>query len=107
APRSNDAWPQPGGEANNAPGNLALNGAAHQMWTASAGEGSSKTGRVTASPIVYDGRIYTLDAASNLSAFSLSGSKAFSISTKPEGEIGQGGYGGGLAAENGRLYVAN
>jgi outer membrane protein assembly factor BamB len=104
---ANEAWPQPGGEANNVPGNLALDGALHQMWTASAGEGSSKTGRVTASPIVYGGRIYALDAAANVTAFSLSGSKVFSVSTKPEGDIGQGGYGGGLAAENGRLYVAN
>lgn len=104
---TNDAWPQPGGEPNNVTGNLALAGALHQMWSASAGEGSSKTGRVTASPIVYGGRIYALDAAANLSAFSLSGSKAFSVSTRPEGEVGLGGYGGGLAAENGRLYVAN
>jgi outer membrane protein assembly factor BamB len=105
--RANDAWPQPGGEPNNVTGNLALSGAQHQLWSVSAGEGTSKTGRVTASPIVFGGRIYTLDAAANLSAFSLSGSKEWSISTKPEGEVGMGGYGGGLAAENGRLYVAN
>jgi len=106
-PRPNDAWSQPGGEANNAPGNVALSGALHQMWSASAGEGSSKTGRVTASPIVFDGKIYALDAAANLSAFSLSGGRIFSISTRPEGQKGRGGYGGGIAAENGRLYVAN
>ena len=107
SPRANDSWSQPGGEPGNAPGNLALNGPLRQAWSASAGEGSSKTGRVTASPIVYDGRIYTLDAAANVAAFSLSGSKVFSISTKPETTVGLGGYGGGLAAENGRLYVAN
>jgi outer membrane protein assembly factor BamB len=105
--RVNDTWSQPGGDPNNAPGNLALNGPLHQAWSASAGQGSSKTGRVTASPIVFDGRIYTLDAAANVSAFSLSGSSVFSISTKPETTVGLGGYGGGLAAENGRLYVAN
>jgi outer membrane protein assembly factor BamB len=42
-----------------------------------------------------------------VTAFALSGSKIFSISTNPDGEVGLGGYGGGLAAENGRLYVAN
>jgi outer membrane protein assembly factor BamB len=107
SPRTNDAWAQPGGEPGNAPGNLTLNGALHQTWSASAGQGSSKTGRVTASPIIFDGRIYTLDAAANVAAFSLSGSKVFSISTKPDTTVGLGGYGGGLAAENGRLYVAN
>jgi len=105
--RNNDAWPQPGGEPNNVQGNLALAGALHKMWSVSAGEGSSKTGRVTASPIIYGGRVYTLDAAANVSAFNLSGSKVFSVSTKPEGEVGLGGYGGGLAAENGRVYIAN
>ena len=83
---ANDAWPQPGGEPNNVTGNLALDGALRQMWAADAGEGSSKTGRVTASPIVFGGRIYALDAAANVTAFSLSGSKVFSVSTKPEGE---------------------
>jgi outer membrane protein assembly factor BamB len=105
--RTNDAWSQPGGDPNNAPGNLALNGPLHQAWSASAGQGSSKTGRVTASPIVFDGRIYTLDAAANVAAFTLSGSSVFSISTKPETTVGLGGYGGGIAAENGRLYIAN
>ncbi len=107
APRTNDAWSQPGGDANNAPGNLALNGPLHQLWSASAGQGSSKTGRVTASPIVFDGKIYTLDAAATVSAFTLSGSSVLSVSTKPDTTVGLGGYGGGLAAENGRLYVAN
>ena len=54
---ANDAWPQPGGEPNNVTGNLALDGGLRQMWAADAGEGSSKTGRVTASPIVFGGRI--------------------------------------------------
>jgi len=107
SPRANDTWSQPGGEPGNAPGNLALNGPLHQTWSASAGQGTSKTGRVTASPIIFDGRIYTLDAAANVAAFSLSGSSVFTISTKPETTVGLGGYGGGLAAENGRLYVAN
>lgn len=105
--RANDSWPQPGGEASNAPGHLALNGAVRQAWSQSAGEGSSKTGRVMASPIVVDGKVYTLDAEGKVTAFSLSGGKVFQISTTPENESGGGGHGGGLAADNGRLYVAN
>ena len=104
---ANDSWPQPGGNANNAPGHLALSGGMHQSWSQSAGEGSSKTGRVMASPIVYDGKVYTLDAEGKVTAFSLGGGKVFQISTAPENETGGGGHGGGLAAENGRLYMAN
>jgi outer membrane protein assembly factor BamB len=105
--RSNDSWAQPGGDANNAPGHLALNGAVRQVWSGDAGEGSSKTARIMASPIVFDGRVYTLDASGKVTAFAMSGGKVFQVSTVPENETGAGGHGGGLAAENGRLYVAN
>ncbi|MEQ1651832.1 MAG: PQQ-binding-like beta-propeller repeat protein [Hyphomicrobium sp.] len=105
--RSNDSWAQPGGDANNAPGHLALNGTVRQVWTGDAGEGSSKTGRIMASPIVFDGRVYTLDAAGTVTGFALSGGKSFQVSTVPENENAAGGHGGGLAAENGRLYIAN
>lgn len=105
--KTNEAWSQPGGEVSNAPGHLALNGAPHEVWSAGAGEGSSKNGRVLASPIVYDGRVYTLDAQGTVSAFNLSGGKVFGVSTLPEKQNPNGGHGGGLAADNGRLYAAN
>jgi len=121
--RANDDWAQPGGEPNNAPGHLAFNGAAKEVWSADIGEGSSSSGRITASPIVYGGYIYTLDAAGNLSAFAVTGGSAkWRVSLKPERENAQtsiwsmsltglvasdgGGYGGGLAADSGRLYAA-
>ncbi|MGE0054909.1 MAG: PQQ-binding-like beta-propeller repeat protein [Hyphomicrobium sp.] len=105
--RSNDSWPQSGGEPNNVPGHLTLNGSVRQVWSQNAGEGSSKEGRVMASPIVYDGKVYTLDSEANVSAFSMAGGKVFSVSTRPENETGGGGHGGGLAAENGRIFIAN
>lgn len=42
AEHENDAWAQPGGEATNAPGHLALGAAVHQSWSADAGSGSGK-----------------------------------------------------------------
>jgi outer membrane protein assembly factor BamB len=119
APRLNQDWAQPGGEPNNAPGNLAFNGAAQEAWSVDAGTGSNSAGRVTASPIVYADRIFVLDAESNLAAFSTSGGSAlWSVALKPERENASagwfslggggsgGGYGGGLAVDNGRLYAA-
>jgi outer membrane protein assembly factor BamB len=119
APRANQDWAQPGGAPNNAPGNLAFNGAAQEAWSVDAGTGSGSAGRVTASPIVYADRVYVLDAQSNLSAFSTSGGSAlWSVALKPERENASagwfslggggsgGGYGGGLAVDNGRLYAA-
>jgi outer membrane protein assembly factor BamB len=121
-PRSNDTWTQPGGEPNNVPGHLAFAGSRQTAWSASAGTGSSKTGRVTASPIVYDGKVYTLDADGTVSAFSTSGGSAIwrtqlkpTVSDKPTpsfssqilslgGSDAGGGYGGGIAVDGGRLY---
>lgn len=118
--QANDAWAQPGGDPNNAPGHLAFDGAAGVVWSADAGTGSSSTGRITASPIVYGGYVYALDAEGAVSAISTSGgSVAWRISLKPEREnasggwfslgssSSEGGYGGGLAVDNGRLYAAS
>ncbi|MDO9382424.1 MAG: PQQ-binding-like beta-propeller repeat protein [Hyphomicrobiaceae bacterium] len=126
APRSNDTWTQPGGDANNAPGHLAYGGGRQTAWSASAGTGSSKLGRVTASPIVYDGKVFTLDADGTVSAFSTSGGSAIwrtQLKPTPTGEKaspsfssqilslgasdGGGGYGGGIAIDGGRIYGAS
>jgi len=126
-PRLNEAWAQPGGEANGSPGHLQLSGSnLKQAWSASAGRGKSKVGRVTAPPIVYGDRVYTLDSDGNVAAFSLSGgSAAWKVSLAPTtdktgpgfsaitenilnltAEDG-GGYGGGIAADGGRIFAAS
>jgi outer membrane protein assembly factor BamB len=106
APRQNDEWSQPGGVASNAPGHLMLGGAVKSVWSADAGTGSSFYGKLTASPIVYDGKVFTLDAAGKVSAFSASGGSAvWQVSTTPPNEKDQEGFGGGLAAADGRVYA--
>lgn len=121
AQRANESWAQPGGEPNNAPGHLALGGSPKQSWSADAGAGSSKSGRLTASPVVYGGRVFTLDAEGTISAFALSGGSAvWRVSMKPDrekasgglfslgaGSSTAGGFGGGLAADGGRLYATS
>jgi len=117
APHVNDNWAQPGGEPNNAPGNVAFNGSTNVVWTADAGSGSNSSGRLTARPVVYGGYVFTLDAEGTVAAFSTSGgSAAWRTPLKPKSESGSwfsfgsdgsgGGFGGGLAVDNGRLYAA-
>ena len=106
-PHLNEAWSQPGGVPNNAPGHLSLGTSLKQAWSVGVGTGSSFYGKVTASPIVYDGRVYTLDAAGQVTAVNASGgSVAWRASTTPPNEKDHEGYGGGLAADAGRIYAA-
>lgn len=105
-PMVNANWTQSGGTPNAAPGHLAAPANPRSAWTADAGEGSGSVGRLTASPVVYSGTVYTLDAASRVSAFNASsGGARWRRSLVPQKERGPEGYGGGLAIDNGRLYV--
>jgi outer membrane protein assembly factor BamB len=103
----NDSWSQPGGVPSNAAGHLALGSQLKPAWSVSVGTGSSFYGKVTASPIVYAGHVYTLDAAGQVTAVSASGgSVVWRASTTPSNEKDQEGFGGGLAADGGRVYAA-
>jgi outer membrane protein assembly factor BamB len=105
--RVNDAWSQPGGEPTNAPGHLALGTTIKQAWSADIGQGSSSKGRLTASPVVADGRVYTLDADGQVTAFTASGAVTWRQKLVPESGAKGNGFGGGVAYDNGRLYGAS
>src|SRR5690606_26922668 len=80
SPQSNAAWTQPGGTPHNAVGHLELGASPRQIWSADAGTGSSGHGKLTASPIVSDGRVYVLDTRGRVTAFSPSGSTVWRVS---------------------------
>jgi outer membrane protein assembly factor BamB len=105
--QANATWSQPGGSPSNNLGHLALNGEVRKVWSADAGTGSSSSGRLSAVPLVADGKVFTLDAGGRVSAFSAaSGGKVWSVSLTPENEKSKEGFGGGLAFDGGRLYAA-
>ncbi len=102
----NASWTQPGGVPSNSLGHLALQGGLRKVWTADAGTGSSSSGRLSAVPLVGGGKVFTLDAAGNVSAFSTSsGAKAWSTSVTPANESSRAGFGGGLALDGDTLYA--
>jgi outer membrane protein assembly factor BamB len=104
-PQLNASWTEPGGNASNSPGHLALGDTFNQPWATSVGTGSSKSGRLTAIPIVADGKIFTLDVEGNISAVSASnGATVWNVNIRPAKQAEQGGYGGGLAYEGGRIF---
>jgi len=107
SPNLNVGWTQPGGSANNSPGHLSMSSDIRQTWNLEAGKGSSKKGHLTAKPIVYNGRVYTLDTYGQVRAFSIpGGSRVWQASTTPENEKRQEGFGGGLAVDSDILIVA-
>ena len=105
--QTNASWSQPGGTPSNNLGHLALSEEVRKVWSADAGTGSSSSGRLSAVPLVADGKVFTLDAGGTVSAFSsASGGRLWTANVTPGNEKRKEGFGGGLAMDGGHLYAA-
>ena len=105
-PYINQTWSQPGGASNHAMYHLALGSPLSVVWTADIGEGSSDEQQLLAQPIVAGDRIYTMDSASIVTAFARgSGDELWQVDLEDEEDEDEGFFGGGIAYENGRLFV--
>lgn len=103
-PVDNAAWPQPGGLPSHAMQHLAADGFS-VAWRVSIGSGNSRSGRVASPPVVADGRLFVMDAGTQISALdAASGSRLWTFDVEPDKE-GSGGTGGGITYDRGRLYV--
>ncbi len=106
AAQTNQNWSQPGGVPSNALQHVALGPQPQRAWSSSAGTGSSSQGRLTASPIVSNGRIFVLDTQATLRAFDASsGGAVWSKALTPNQEESDEGYGGGVASDGRKVYV--
>jgi outer membrane protein assembly factor BamB len=104
---TNPNWPQPGGQATNSFGNLSAGATLARAWATSAGEGSTSTGRLVASPIIVGGVAYVLDSENNVTAIRASGGeRLWKISLLPEGKSTDA-FGGGLASDGQRIYATS
>ena len=74
-------------------------------WSADIGSGEGRRARISTDPVMADGRIFTVDAESNLVATSNSGVRIWSRSLTPAGDDARDASGGGLAISDGVLYV--
>lgn len=75
-------------------------------WSVNIGQGDSRKQRITADPVVQGGLVFTLDADSTVSAVTTSGQLAWQRSLRPARDSEGDATGGGLAAEDGTLYVS-
>lgn len=102
---ANEGWPQAGGHPGHAMGHPALAAAPREAWRRSVGAGSSSTRRLTAPPVVSQGRVYAMDADHEVAAFDeASGRELWRIDLRPETESGDA-LGGGLGFGEGSLFA--
>jgi outer membrane protein assembly factor BamB len=103
---TNEMWPQAGGYPDHAMGNLALSAQVAPVWKADAGTAGNSERLLMSAPVVVNGRVYTMDGASRVSAFDATNGQAlWRIDTRPENERGDT-TGGGVAFGEGRIYAA-
>lgn len=103
---ANAEWTQTNGDATHASGHLAGPSSPSLAWRADAGSGGGSGARITGAPIVVGGKVFTLDAAAQLTAFDAgSGARAWRTSLAPKGESGSDGFGGGLASDGSMIYA--
>jgi outer membrane protein assembly factor BamB len=105
---ANTDWAQSGGDADKSLGHLALGTALSQAFMVQAGHGSSLTMRLAASPIVANGRVYTIDTLGAVRSFDAKTGALYWASQTPNDKGNERSlYGGGIAYDNGRIYATN
>ncbi len=120
-PAANDAWAQPGGNAQKSMGQLALGPRPSQIWTARITPSTPKA-RLAAAPVVGGGRLYVVDTAGAVHAFdagsgasvwatSLKGAPPADTAKKGERKVGKREsytrslFGGGASFDGGNVYA--
>ncbi|MCR8547012.1 PQQ-like beta-propeller repeat protein [Salipiger sp. P9] len=88
-------------------GNAALGRSLTPVLSVNIGEGDTRRERLNVDPVVAGGRIFTMDSQHRVSAVSPAGAILWQKSMVPDRDAAQQAQGGGLAAADGRLYVAS
>jgi len=107
-PIANTEWAQAGGNATKSMGHLAIGQSLGQAWEVSIGQGSSVKARLAAAPVVANGQVFTVDTQATVRAFDAqNGGQQWATQFGVEKENRASLFGGGVAADSGRVYVTN
>lgn len=100
------AWPQTLANPAHAPGNVAGPLGFKPNWQVMIGAPGGYRQPLVASPVVAEGRVFTMDADAHVRAFALAdGSVLWHTNTRPESVTTQN-LGGGIAYDSGKIYVS-
>ena len=107
AAQANSNWTQAIGTQATRTAHPALAANPQRIWSTSIGAGDGRKGRITADPVIAGGRVFTLDAQSQVSAISTSGDVLWRQSLVPPNDSATDASGGGLAYGDGKLFVSS
>ena len=105
AARANADWTQPAGNAQHAPGNVALATTPQPLWAAPIGAGENRKHRITAEPVIAGGRIFTLDSRAVVTATGTGGATVWQTDLTPSADRADDASGGGLATGGGAVFA--
>ncbi|HNJ47085.1 MAG: PQQ-binding-like beta-propeller repeat protein [Novosphingobium sp.] len=102
---ANADWPQAGGTANKAYGNLAIGASPRRDWSVRI-VGSNKRQRLAASPVIGGGQMFVMDTDGMVHAFDAAkGTPNWTRSFMIKGDGATSVFGGGASYADGRVYV--
>ena len=104
----NADWSQPGGNAAKSMGHVGLSASPAQAWRVGIGAGSSNRAQLAASPVIAEGKIFTIDTQAVVRAISPeNGATIWQTQVRGEGAPAGALFGGGVSYDNGRIYATN
>lgn len=108
SPKENVSWMQTGGNSYHVMQHLKSAGKLKKVWSRRFGSANSNDLYLLASPVIYNKKIYTVDAKGKISCFSIdSGKKLWTRKVVSPNKFDQGldNIGSGLAVSDGKLIV--
>ncbi|MEY3533988.1 MAG: hypothetical protein RI979_2012, partial [Pseudomonadota bacterium] len=103
---ANADWTHRGGSVRHSGPHGALSAAPVRLWSAAIGAGNSKRNRLTAAPVVANGRVFAMDSRAQVTGLSTSGAVLWQADLRAEFDKNASEVsGGGLAAQGGQLFV--
>jgi len=105
-PYRNQNWSQAVATPSHAPQHLWLDESLSRVWRVDIGDGSDLFTRLIMPPVVAAGRVFTIDTRGRVSAWRAGdGERLWRERIELEGEVDALALGGGLAYDDGRLFV--
>jgi outer membrane protein assembly factor BamB len=101
----NADWTHRNGNPSHALTHPALDRALQPAWSVRIGEGNGRKHRLTADPVVSNGRVFALDSRALVTAVSTAGATLWTRDLTPPADRPDDASGGGIAASGDRIYV--